>query len=102
MVFGACGYRRVFGNNAQVLIGGKRAPIVGKITMNTFMVDVTDLPEVRAGDEVVLYGRQGDQEITQGELQKIMNDILVDMATPWAFANPRILAPRRAPSTHGG
>lgn len=96
------GYRRVFGNKAQVLIGGHRVPIVGKITMNTFMVDVTDFPEVQAGDEVVLYGRQGDQEITQGELQKIMNDILVDMATPWAFANPRILAPRRAPSTHDG
>lgn len=96
------GYRRVFANKAQVLIHGKRAPIVGKITMNTFMVDVTDLPEVQAGDEVVLYGRQGDQEITQGELQKIMGDILVDMATPWAFANPRILAPRRGSAEGGG
>ena len=89
------GYRRVFGNKAHVLIHGKKLPIVGKITMNTFMVDVTDLPDVKSGDEVVLYGRQGGAEITQRELQAIMNDILVDMATPWAFANPRILAPRR-------
>lgn len=49
-----------------VLIGGRRAPILGKVTMNTIMVDVTDDPEVRAGDEVVLFGRQGGAEITLG------------------------------------
>lgn len=89
------GYRRVFGNQAHVLIHGRRVPIVGNITMNTFMVDVTDLPDVKAGDEVVLYGRQGDAEITEEELQAMMNDIVVDMTTPWSFANPRIRAPRR-------
>ncbi|WP_051248842.1 alanine racemase [Acidovorax sp. JHL-9] len=88
------GYRRVFANKAQVLINGHRVPIVGAITMNTFMVDVTDFPDVRANDEVVLYGRQGREEITQAELQVIMKDLLVDMATPWGSTNPRVLARR--------
>jgi len=62
------GYYRAFSNRSQVLIDGRRFPLVGKVTMNTIMVDVTDAPSVQPGDEVVLLGSQGSQEITMSEL----------------------------------
>jgi len=57
-------------NRPQVLIGGRRYPIVGRVTMNTLMVDVTGVQDrVRIDDEVVLFGAQGGDRITQGELE---------------------------------
>jgi len=85
------GYRRILSNKASVLINGKRAPMVGTISMNTFMVDVTDIPGVKAGDEVVLFGKQGDAEITQKELEDIIGVFLAENYTVWSTANPRIL-----------
>ena len=84
------GYRRAFGNRGHVLIRGQRAPIVGGVSMNTFMVDVTDIPDVSANDEVVLYGRQGRAEVTQAELEEVIKEIMVDMYTPWSQTNPKI------------
>jgi len=60
----ADGYLRCLTNKGQVLIKGKRAPVVGRVTMDMTMVDVTDLPEVITGDEVVLIGPQGEDMIT--------------------------------------
>jgi alanine racemase len=85
------GYRRVFSNQGHVLIRGRRCPIVGRVTMNTIMVDVTDIPEVAAGDEAVLFGRQGDAAVTQAELEKSAGTILVDLYTVWGNSNPKIL-----------
>jgi len=64
----ADGYLRCLTNRGQVLIGGNRAPVVGRVTMDMTMVDVTDLPEVKTGDEVVLIGRQVDDSITADEV----------------------------------
>lgn len=66
----ADGYPRQTSNRgARVLIRGKRCPILGRITMDQFMVDVTDLPrDVAPGEEVVLFGKQGDEEITVNEV----------------------------------
>ena len=55
----ADGYLRKLSNRAQVLIGGRRAPVCGRVCMNATMVDITDLPPVHTGDEVVLLGRAG-------------------------------------------
>ncbi|MFF7860668.1 MULTISPECIES: alanine racemase [unclassified Pseudomonas] len=85
------GYRRAFSNKASVLINGKRAPVIGKVTMNTLMVDVTDIPGVKPGNEVVLYGKQGDQEITQAELETINGALLADLYTIWGNSNPKVL-----------
>jgi len=58
-------------NDTQVLIGGRRYPVVGRVTMNTLMVDVTgDQDRINLEDEVVLFGRQGSEVITQAELEK--------------------------------
>jgi len=89
------GYRRILSNKASVLINGKRAPMVGTISMNTFMVDVTDIPGVKAGDEVVLFGKQGDAEITQKELEEIIGVFLAENYTVWSTANPRVLKHKR-------
>jgi len=64
----ADGYLRCLTNRGQVLIGGNRAPVVGRVTMDMTMVDVTDLPRVLPGDEVVLIGKQGGDTITAEEV----------------------------------
>ena len=51
------------GDAAHVLIGGVRCAVLGRVTMDQILVDVTKLPGVAAGDEAVLIGRQGDEEI---------------------------------------
>jgi alanine racemase len=57
----ADGLRRELGNRGWVLVAGCRAPIVGRISMDQTVVDVTEIPSVVPGDEVVLLGRQGDE-----------------------------------------
>jgi len=85
------GYRRILSNKASVLINGQRAPMMGSISMNTFMVDVTDIPGVKAGDEVVLFGKQGKAEITQSELEEVIQIFLAENYTVWSTANLRVL-----------
>lgn len=60
----ADGYRRNLSNRFYVLIRGKKAPILGRVCMDQFMVDVTDIPGVRAGDGVVLMGKDGEKTIS--------------------------------------
>ena len=60
----ADGYPRQLSNKGWVLIRGKKAPILGRVCMDQFMVDVTDIPEVKAGDEVTLMGRDGEEFIS--------------------------------------
>jgi alanine racemase len=62
------GYLRAGGNRALVLVGGRRCRILGRVTMDQMIVDVTRAGRVQPGDEVVLVGRQGRQEITATEL----------------------------------
>lgn len=63
----ADGYPRTLSNKGEVLIHGKRVPIIGRVCMDQFMVDVTGL-DVRQGDEVVLIGSQGNETISVEEL----------------------------------
>jgi len=62
------GYRRSLSNKAQVLVRGQRVPIIGRVCMDQFMADVSEVAEAREGDEVVLLGRQGEKEINAEEL----------------------------------
>jgi alanine racemase len=64
----ADGFSRHLSNKAHVLIDGARCPVVGRVTMDQIMVDVTTLKEVQCGDEVVFIGRQGTQGITASEV----------------------------------
>ncbi|HND64905.1 MAG TPA: alanine racemase, partial [Elusimicrobiota bacterium] len=60
----ADGYRRDLSNKGRVLVKGRRCPVVGRVTMDQILVDVTDEPGVDAGEEVVLIGSQGRQRLT--------------------------------------
>ena len=71
------GIPRAVSNRAQVLIRGRRCPVLGRVTMDQTIVDVTDVTEVRGSDEAVLVGRQGDAEITVGEFSSWADTI------PW-------------------
>lgn len=64
----ADGLPRACSNRGWVLIHGQRAPLIGTVSMDMAMVDVTHISDARPGDEVVALGRQGDQEITIAEL----------------------------------
>jgi alanine racemase len=67
------GYPYHLSNKGYVLINGKKAPVIGSVTMDYIMVDVTDIPQVKAGDEVVLIGKSGDGQnrITVEELAQL-------------------------------
>ncbi|MCD4852358.1 alanine racemase [Arthrobacter sp. AK01] len=85
------GYRRALGRGGTVLVRGHRVPVVDAISMNSMVVDVSALDDVRPGDEVVLFGRQDGAEITAGELESANRGILADLYTVWA-KDARILA----------
>lgn len=71
----ADGYSRLQSNRGQILIRGLRAPVVGNICMDHFMADVTHIPGVRFNDEVVLYGRQGNELVSIEEAAEIIGTI---------------------------
>lgn len=71
----ADGYSRLLSNKGEVLVRGKRMPIIGRICMDQCMIDVTDLPLVKIGDEVVLWGKQGNERITVEEIADKLNTI---------------------------
>jgi alanine racemase len=64
----ADGFGRRLSNKAEVLVGGKRCPVVGRVTMDQIMVDVTQTVEVQCGDEVVFVGEQNGAGITASEV----------------------------------
>lgn len=78
------GYRRALARGGNVLLRGSRVPVVDAISMNSMVVDVSSLQDVRPGEEVVLFGRQGDAEITSLELESANRGILADLYTVWA------------------
>jgi alanine racemase len=73
----ADGFSRHLSNHAQVLVHGRRCPVVGRVTMDQIMVDVTGLADVGCGDEVVFIGRQDNAEISALELARWADTI------PW-------------------
>ncbi len=86
----ADGYHRVLSNKAEVLINGERAPIRGRICMDQFMVDVTNIDDVEIGDEVVLIGKQGNDEITATELADLAGTINYEITCSISKRVPRV------------
>ena len=78
----ADGYPRSLSNrDAAALVGGQRCPLLGRVTMDLLVVDVSQIEHVDVGDEVVLMGRQGDQEISCEELADKANTITWEVVT---------------------
>ena len=87
----ANGYLRNLTGKACALVGGRRAPVVGRISMNLTLVDVTDLPEPQVGDEVVLLGRQGREEIDADEIAGWMGTINYEALCLFGQLNARMM-----------
>lgn len=85
------GYLRCLSNKAQVLIGGRRAPVVGRISMNLTLVDVTGFAAVEVGDEAVLLGRQGAEEISADDIADWMQTISYEVLCLFGKLNQRML-----------
>lgn len=65
------GYPRSLSGRGQVIVKGRRVPILGRVCMDQLMIDVTGLDDIREGDEVTLLGRDGQEEITMEELAEL-------------------------------
>jgi alanine racemase len=91
------GYDRRLSNRGRVLVRGKSAPVVGRVAMNMFMVDVTDT-NAREGDDVVLIGEQGEASITAEDLAASIGTIAYEVL---ARLSPRLSRRLREPADEG-
>ncbi|MDD2279439.1 MAG: alanine racemase C-terminal domain-containing protein [Bacteroidales bacterium] len=69
------GFSRSLSNSGRILIHGKRVPVIGTVTMNTMSVNITDIPNVQLGDEVVLVGKQKRLSISVASFSEMSNQL---------------------------
>ncbi|WP_054950907.1 alanine racemase [Numidum massiliense] len=86
----ADGLNRLLSNRGCALVGGRRVPIVGRICMDQTLLAVPDGLTVANGDEVVLYGRQGDEQICVDEVAKLLGTINYEVTCAIGHRVPRI------------
>ncbi|MCL6429544.1 MAG: alanine racemase [Anaerolineae bacterium] len=86
----ADGFRRAPHHWGEVLVRGQRAPIVGRVCMDQTMIDVTEIPGVRQGDEVVLIGTQGRERITVDEVAARLGTIGYEVVSEILARVPRV------------
>lgn len=87
----ADGYSRMNSSRAAVLVRGRRAPIVGRVCMDMCMADVTEVPGVEVGDEVVLLGVQGSERVSAEELAAISGTIHYEVLCAIGARVPRLV-----------
>jgi Alr-MurF fusion protein len=86
----ADGFRRAPANWGEVLVHGQRSPLLGRVCMDQCMIDVTHIPAVRVGDEVVLIGRQGNDELTAEEVATRLGTINYEVVAELLARVPRV------------
>ena len=84
------GYHRAASGKAQIIIRGRRAPVIGRICMDQMMADVSDIPDVKTGDEVVLIGRDGPAEITAEDVARWAGTISYEVLLAATGRVPRV------------
>lgn len=84
------GYPRGLSGKGSVLVRGKRAPILGRVCMDQFMVDVSDIPDASEGDVVTLIGVDGGEEITMEELGELSGRFNYELACCLGKRIPRV------------
>lgn len=93
----ADGYTRMLTSKAEVLVRGHRVPVVGKICMDQCMINVSDVPELRLDDEVVLFGRQGSETISADDLAAALGTINYEITCMVSNRVPRLYIRNRQP-----
>lgn len=83
------GYRRALSNTARAIVNETYAPVVGRVSMDWTIIDVTDIPDAAVGDDVVLIGRQGGLSMTAEELAKLSNTISYEVTCGISRRVPR-------------
>lgn len=83
------GYRRLLSPGGRMLVRGRSAPVMGRVCMDLTMLDVSGIPDVRIGDEVVVMGSQGDESVTIDEIARKINTIGYEVVTSVAARVPR-------------
>jgi alanine racemase len=91
----ADGLNRLLSNRGEVLVRGQRAPIVGRISMDLGIVDITDVEGVELGDEVVLIGEQSAQKITAYEHADLAQTIPYEILCNISARVPRVTVDAR-------
>ncbi len=86
----ADGYPRALSGKGRVLVGGRYAPIVGRVCMDQFMIDITDIPGVKIEDTVTLIGTDGKNSVTADEIAKICDTINYEIVCGIGKRVPRI------------
>jgi alanine racemase len=86
----ADGLDRRLGNRFSLLVRGERAPLVGRVSMDQAVLDVTDIPGVEPGDEVVIIGKQGSEAITAFDLAEASETIPWEVFTRIGQRVPRV------------
>lgn len=86
----ADGYNRLLSNKGEVLIRGRRAPVVGRVSMDLVTIDVTDIPDASLGDEVVLLGPSGGEIITPEEIGGKIGTISYEVLCGVSARVPRV------------
>ena len=86
----ADGYPRCLSNKGQVIVRGKRVPIIGRICMDQFMIDVSELDEVMLGDTVTLIGQDGEEYISMDEFSELSNRINYESVCDIGKRVPRV------------
>jgi alanine racemase len=89
----ADGYPRYLSGKGRVIVNGVYAPVVGNICMDQCMVDVTDVPNVKPGDEVVLMGGQGDLTILADEIGEKTGTINYEVVCAFGQRLPKVYIP---------
>lgn len=84
-------------NEGHALIGGTRVPLVGGVAMDALTVDLTDLPGAAVGDEAVVMGRQGAEEISVHDLAVLKRSVSYDLLAGWRSRLPRLYRPAGPP-----
>jgi alanine racemase len=86
----ADGFRRAPGRWQEVLVHGQRVPVIGRVSMDLSAINVTDVPNVNIGDEVVLIGKQGDEYISVDEVAEWLDTNTYEVVTAIAARVPRL------------
>jgi alanine racemase len=86
----ADGYNRMLSNRGEVLVRGRRAPVVGRVSMDLVTIDVTDIPDVALADEVILLGSQGGQAISAEEIAERIGTISYEVFCAVGARVPRV------------